>query len=214
MSIITGILKDKSGNELRPLTSASQVEVVEGGTRLDAWITTNETSLASVTSIIQDGKIVSSALPDIVNKFKGTFVNEAALPATGEAGDYAICTDTDTVWIWDDEKSGGAGWIDTGLKGSVTSVNSKTGDVVIEIADIAGLQTAIDAKVNTTDVVNNLTSGGTTVPLSAEQGVVLASMIASLESAGASTIDAVVIDNGAEVPSNLAEAGLYFEKDA
>ena len=49
------------------------------------------------------------------NKFKGYYETETALNSahpTSEAGDYAIVNSTDTMWIWDADKEGGAGWKD------------------------------------------------------------------------------------------------------
>lgn len=73
------------------------------------------------------------------NKFKGYYETETALNsahATGEAGDYAIVNTTDTVWIWDADKEGGAGWKDGAGKGSVISVNNLTGEVVLTKSNI------------------------------------------------------------------------------
>lgn len=73
------------------------------------------------------------------NKFKGYYETETALNnanPTGTAGDYAIVNTTDTVWIWDADKEGGAGWKDGAGKGSVISVNNMTGEVVLTKANI------------------------------------------------------------------------------
>ena len=73
------------------------------------------------------------------NKFKGYYETETALNEahpTGEAGDYAIVNTTDTVWIWDIDKEGGAGWKDGAGKGSVISVNNLTGEVVLTKSNI------------------------------------------------------------------------------
>lgn len=73
------------------------------------------------------------------NKFKGYYETETALKnanPTGEAGDYAIVNTTDTVWIWDTDKEGGAGWKDGAGKGSVISVNNMTGEVVLTKSNI------------------------------------------------------------------------------
>lgn len=73
------------------------------------------------------------------NKFKGYYETETALKnanPTGEAGDYAIINTTDTVWIWDEDKEGGAGWKDGAGKGSVVSVNNMTGEVVLTKSNI------------------------------------------------------------------------------
>lgn len=73
------------------------------------------------------------------NKFKGYYETETALKnahPTGEAGDYAIVNSTDTMWIWDADKEGGAGWKDGAGKGSVISVNNMTGEVILTKSNI------------------------------------------------------------------------------
>lgn len=73
------------------------------------------------------------------NKFKGYYETETALKnahPTGEAGDYAIVNSTDTMWIWDADKEGGAGWKDGAGKGSVVSVNNMTGEVILTKSNI------------------------------------------------------------------------------
>lgn len=101
------------------------------------------------------------------NKFKGYYETETALNnahPTGEVGDYAIVNTTDTVWIWDGDKEGGAGWKDAAGKGSVISVNNMTGEVVLTKSNLGlgnvdntsdlnkpistATQTALDKKVN------------------------------------------------------------------
>lgn len=101
------------------------------------------------------------------NKFKGYYETETALNKAfpkGEAGDYAIVNTTDTVWIWDEDKEGGAGWKDAAGKGSVISVNNMTGEVVLTKSNLGlgnvdntsdlnkpistAAQTALNAKVN------------------------------------------------------------------
>ena len=52
---------------------------------------------------------------------------------TGADGDFAILGSTDTVWVWD---SGTSAWKDTDTKGQVTSVNTKTGVVVLSAEDV------------------------------------------------------------------------------
>ena len=73
------------------------------------------------------------------NKFKGYYETETALNTahpTGEAGDYAIVNSTDTMWIWDADKEGGAGWKDGAGLGSVISVNNMTGEVILTKSNI------------------------------------------------------------------------------
>lgn len=73
------------------------------------------------------------------NKFKGYYETETALKNAnpkGEAGDYAIVNSTDTMWIWDADKEGGAGWKDGAGLGSVISVNNMTGEVILTKSNI------------------------------------------------------------------------------
>ena len=73
------------------------------------------------------------------NKFKGYYETETALNnahPTSEAGDYAIVNSTDTMWIWDADKEGGAGWKDGAGLGSVISVNNMTGEVILTKSNI------------------------------------------------------------------------------
>lgn len=73
------------------------------------------------------------------NKFKGYYETETALNSahpTSEAGDYAIVNSTDTMWIWDADKEGGAGWKDGAGLGSVISVNNMTGEVILTKSNI------------------------------------------------------------------------------
>jgi hypothetical protein len=69
----------------------------------------------------------------------------------------------------------------------------------LTIASIAGLQTALDAKIAITSIVNDLTTGGTAVPLSAQQGVALKALIDAvtglLKLSGTATDFSVVGDN-------------------
>lgn len=189
MTIIKGLLKDKLGNQLYPETSFDQVKDDDGKTlkvwrgEIDGKVTTYDGLLGP------DGNIKLEKLPEVLSKFKGSFANAEALPKEGTAGDYAICNDTDTIWVWDAEKAGAPGWIDTGKKGNVTSVNGKTGDLTIELADLGvtisaadinGLPAKVDTKVATADIVDNVTSTDTSKPLSANQGKVLDGKITAL----------------------------------
>ncbi len=67
--------------------------------------------------------------------FLGYYANETALRTahpTGNAGEYAIVGTTDTMWLWDVE---GADWVDSGIKGAVTSVFGRTGTIVATASD-------------------------------------------------------------------------------
>jgi hypothetical protein len=75
--------------------------------------------------------------------------------ATATAGDWAIVGSTDTVWIWDTDTNA---WKDSDQKGQVTSVNGRTGDVIV-----GGLpdQTGHSGEMLTTDGAD--ASWGTTI---------------------------------------------------
>lgn len=220
MAIIKGLLKDKLGNQLYPETSFDQVKADDGKT-LKVWRGEIDGKVSTYDSLLDvGGTIKLEKLPAVLNKFKGSFANAEALPVSGEAGDYAICTDTDTVWVWDAEKEDAPGWIDTGKKGSVTSVNGKTGAVTIALADLGvtieaavinGLPDQVAAKVATADIVNALNSDEAAKPLAAAQGKVLDGKITALSGMLDGKVDTSAIVNdlttgGTDVPLS-AEQG-------
>ena len=224
MAIIKGLLKDKLGNQLYPETSFDQIKDDDGKT-LKIWRGEIESKVTTYDGLMDEGGIIKmDKLPAVLNKFKGSFANAGALPVEGTAGDYAICTDTDTVWVWDEEKEDAPGWIDTGKKGSVTSVNGKTGAVTIALADLGvtieaavinGLPDQVAAKVATADIVNALNSDETTKPLAAAQGKALDGKITSLSSVVDGKVDTSAIINdlttgGATVPLS-AEQGKVLD---
>ena len=220
MAIIKGLLKDKLGNQLYPETSFDQVKADDGKT-LKVWRGEIDGKVSTYDGLLDvDGTIKMEKLPAVLNKFKGSFANAEALPVEGTAGDYAICTDTDTVWVWDEEKEDAPGWIDTGKKGSVTSVNGKTGAVTIALADLGvtieaavinGLPDQVAAKVATADIVNDLNSDEAAKPLAAAQGKVLDGKITALSGMLDGKVDTSAIVNdlttgGTDVPLS-AEQG-------
>lgn len=75
---------------------------------------------------------------------------ETAYP-TAEAGDWAIVGSTDTVWIWDDTTSA---WVDSDQKGQVTSVNGKTGVVVLTPSDIGATSMSVPTTMPTLAVAD------------------------------------------------------------
>lgn len=224
MAIIKGLLKDKLGNQLYPETSFDQVKADDGKT-LKVWRGEIDGKVSTYDGLLDvDGTIKMEKLPAVLNKFKGSFANAEALPVEGTAGDYAICTDTDTVWVWDEEKEDASGWIDTGKKGSVTSVNGKTGAVTIALADLGvtieaaainGLPDQVAAKVATADIVNALNSDETAKPLAAAQGKVLDGKVTALTATVDGKIDTASIVNdvttgGVAVPLS-AEQGKVLD---
>lgn len=89
---------------------------------------------------------------------------------TGKAGDWAIVAESDTVYIWDEKQQA---WVDTDRKGQVTSVNNKTGDVVLTPSDIGATSMSVptaptlavaDWSSNTQTVtVNGVTASNTVI---------------------------------------------------
>lgn len=69
----------------------------------------------------------------------GWYATESALTTahpTANDGDWAIVGSTDTVWVWDSDTTA---WKDTDQKGQVTSVNGKTGAVVLNAEDVGAV---------------------------------------------------------------------------
>lgn len=60
---------------------------------------------------------------------------------TAEAGDYATVESTDTIWLWD---SGTSAWVDGHKTDAVTSVNNKTGAVVLNASDVGALENPLE----------------------------------------------------------------------
>lgn len=98
------------------------------------------TDTLSVITRTEDGKLAVRTVGgggDAHNK--GYFATLAELQAaypTGEAGDWAIVAESDTVYIWDDTQQA---WVDTDQKGQVTSVNNQTGAVVLGAQDVGAV---------------------------------------------------------------------------
>ena len=67
----------------------------------------------------------------------------------------------------------------TNITNNTTDIITNETDIAINATNIANNTTDIATKVNITDIVNDLITGGTTVPLSAEQGKVLKGLIDS-----------------------------------
>lgn len=252
MADIPGILKDKNGNILQPQTSFEKVIDADDSKSLKTWRTEVDAVLPTtqqkayldkagqadgVALLGADGRISADKLPAVLSKFKGGFADEAALPSTGEEGDYAICHDTDTVWVWDAQADTGNGdWVDTGKKGSVTSVNSKTGDVEITLTDLGvtlqateindlptqiqaadtkgqqGITDAAAAKTAADDAQADATQA--LADAAAAQGDATQALTdAATAQTEAEKVDFAVVDNGAGAPATLRDGGIYFEKD-
>lgn len=138
------------------------------------------------------GKIVLSVLPDIIQHNRGSFPNEAAFPYTANDGDFAINMETGTMWIWDVSQNK---WIDSGDNSAVTTVNSKTGDVVIGIDDIDSLRTLLNSHTSsisshTTSIATNAKNIATntkSIATNAQNITTNANAIASLKTGATTT---------------------------
>ena len=157
-----GIVKLNDTRTSTSITEAATANAVKGAYDILNTALTNHKNDTKVHLTDADRIILTKA-----NKFKGYYETETALTTAnpkGEAGDYAIVNSTDTMWIWDADKDGGAGWKDGAGKGSVISVNNMTGEVVLTKTNIGlgnvdntsdankpistATQTALNAKVN------------------------------------------------------------------
>ncbi|MBL4879764.1 MAG: hypothetical protein JKX82_00435 [Oleispira sp.] len=168
-------------------------------TKLEASeITANKNTANGYVGLDTNSKIDVSHLPSITINNVYVVVNAAAQTAlTPNSGDVVIRTDESKNYIYD-----GSSWQQLASPSvDVTSVNGKTGAVVINISDIATLQTSLDAKVDevsgkelsendftnalktkldglaNTTVVNDLSTNSATDGLSANQGVVLKGLV-------------------------------------
>ena len=88
------------------------------------------------------GHLTIEAMPEVIQHNRGSYPSEEFFPDTANDGDFAVNMETNTVWIWDISNKK---WINSGNNSAVTTVNSKMGDVVITIDDIATLRATLDA---------------------------------------------------------------------
>ena len=206
---LKGILRNKDGKALYMETSADKVLLNNMGQSASDKFRLYDAFEAEIYDSSAK-KLKMAVMPEILQHNKGTFANEAAITsgvAAPVAGDYCINTETDTVWIYDGE---GAKWLDSDRKGQVTSVNGKTGEVVLGITEIESLQDELDKRIKKEEIVNSVAEADAKdvadKPLSAGQGYLL--------DVKASELDFVVIENGGTVPANLRSTGMYIELDA
>jgi hypothetical protein len=86
----------------------------------------------------------------------GWYATQSALEEahpTATAGDWAIVGATDTVWIWDTDTSA---WKDSDQKGQVTSVNNKTGAVVLDASDVDAIPQYSTMPTATAEMAGNI----------------------------------------------------------
>jgi hypothetical protein len=100
------------------------------------------------------GLVPSAALPPLAINETFVVADQAArLALTAQRGDMAIQTDNGKTYVLaTDSPSTNADWKEVLAAGQVVSVNGQTGVVVIGIADITGLQGALDAKADTSSL--------------------------------------------------------------
>ncbi len=113
-----------------------------------------------------DGKISTNYLPGVTLNKVSTVNSETeqlALPAP-VTGDVAIRTDISKNYVFNGGTSGTiSDWSELLFTNDVSSVNGKTGNVTINIADIANLQDNLNSKIGKPSALNNkiLTTNGT-----------------------------------------------------
>ena len=125
---------------------------------------------------------------------------EEAYP-TANAGDYALLASTDTFWTWDAETSA---WVDTDRKGQVSSVNGKTGDVVIP-ALVTSADTSITQQLATETIYNygELTALTITFPATPTASYISQVNFSSGTTATALTAPVDVVWSGDDIVSDV-----------
>ncbi len=189
-----------------------------------------------------NSKIDVSQLPAITINNVYTVGREGAmLGLSAVQGDMAIRTDVSQNYIHNGGTTGGiTDWTELAFPNiEVTSVNGKTGDVVVGIADISTLQTELNSKANSSDlatvatsgsfndltnvpanidtdatndllqsdIINDLTTGGTTKVLSAEQGKVLKTVV-DANATGIANNTTSITTNATNISQNAADIAL------
>ena len=134
-------------------------DLITDVTNLDTKVTTLETDMndhidnTDIHVSTTDRNLLTS-----LNHNKGTFESEANLRATyptANAGDYCICYNGTNYTMW----TYSTDWVDTGIIGSVTSVNNLTGDITLDSTNVnytAGvtLKEEIDKKLESSNIVS------------------------------------------------------------
>ena len=114
------------------------------GTAIKGKINTTEKGASNgVATLDAGGKVPASQLPSYVDDVV-EYANFATFPVSGVSGILYIAIDTNKQYRWS-----GSVYIEI-TSGAVSSVASKTGAVILEIADITNLQTILYGKALTT----------------------------------------------------------------
>lgn len=114
------------------------------------------TSSGNVPILDSNGKLNASVIPALAITDVYTCATEAAMLAlNAQQGDICVRTDNNTIYILSQTPASTlANWIPIEIPMVITSVNGKTGAVVLTGADING--TATIKSTSTTDTINNL----------------------------------------------------------
>lgn len=106
------------------------------------YTTLNNLPDLSLKADLVAGKIPAAQIPSIaVTEFLGVAADQTAMLALGgERGDWCNRSDTGTTWLRTGEGNSITDWAELNYPGdSVTSVNGKTGTVVLSFADVNAL---------------------------------------------------------------------------
>ncbi|MDE5421153.1 hypothetical protein L3073_02910 [Ancylomarina sp. DW003] len=215
-----------------------------------AELTANKNAANGYAGLDNNTKIDLAQLPAITINNVYTVADEGAqLALSASQGDVAIRIDISKNYI---QNGGSAGdlsdWSELASPSvDVSSVNGKTGNVVIGITDIATLQSNLGSKANTadlatvatsgsfddlsgrpvnldtdstddllkTDLVNDLTTGGDSKSLTAEQGKNLKALVdvntakTGITTAQANAITANTTALDTKLAKNLADANIF-----
>jgi hypothetical protein len=186
---------DASTNYISSVTSLKEAD-----TALDSQVKNNEDAITANTTAVSDNTTnigtnttgIGTNMTDI-----GTNTSSIAINTTGIANNITdIVTNTSNIAANTTGVAANTSGIANNLiaiTGNTTNVVTNTTDIANNISDIgtntssiatntsgiANNVTDIDERVEISTIVNDLTTGGTTVPLSAEQGKVLKNLVAT-----------------------------------
>ena len=148
----TNALSANQGRELKGITDTNSTDIATNVTD----IATNTSGIATnVTDIATNTSGIATNVTDIATNTSGIATNVTDI-ATNTSGIATNVTDIATNT--------------SGIATNVTDIATNTSGIATNVTDIL-------ARVETADVVDDLITGGTAVPLSAEQGKVLKGLV-------------------------------------
>jgi len=115
-----------------------------------------------VATLDSNGKLISSQLPSL--SISEVYVVQTIIQRDNlivQTGDIAVVTDTSQTFIYD---GNGSTWVEISASGAVTSVNSQTGDVVLNSDNISEGNSNLyfsDTRARTAAVVNSVSGSET-----------------------------------------------------